>query len=83
MTLIHSQWVNSGGTVAMYGAWLLEKPFSFTGHAADLFRGRVALRDKIRRADNIICISEFHRSFFLEHGARPDQLRIAYWTAGT
>ena len=35
MTLIHSQWVNSGGTVAIYGAWLLEKPFSFTGHAAD------------------------------------------------
>lgn len=78
VTVVHSQWVNSGGTVAMYGAWLLDRPFSFTGHAADLFRGRVALHDKIRRADNIVCISEFHRSFYLEHGARPEQLRLAY-----
>jgi colanic acid/amylovoran biosynthesis glycosyltransferase len=76
--LIHSQWIHSGGTVAMYGAWLLGVPFSFTGHAADLFRERAALRDKIRRAEFIICISSFHRDFYLAHGARPEQLHIAY-----
>lgn len=76
--LIHSQWIHSGGTVAMYGAWLLGVPFSFTGHAADLFRNRAALRDKIRRAEFIVCISEFHRRFFLSEGARPEQLFIAY-----
>ncbi|GHF75722.1 colanic acid biosynthesis glycosyltransferase WcaL [Seohaeicola zhoushanensis] len=75
---IHSQWIHSGGTVAMYGAWLLGRPFSFTGHAADLFRNRAALADKIRRAKFIICISEFHRQFFLKNGARPEQLAIAY-----
>jgi glycosyltransferase involved in cell wall biosynthesis len=75
---IHSQWINSCGTIGLYGAWLLGVPFSFTGHAADLFRERCALADKIRRADFIVCISEFHRQFFLEHGARPAQLIIAY-----
>lgn len=75
---IHSQWIHSGGTVAMYGAWLLGKPFSFTGHAADLFRNRVALHDKIRRAEFIVCISEFHRQFYLENGARPEQLIVVY-----
>jgi glycosyltransferase involved in cell wall biosynthesis len=75
---IHSQWIHSAGTVAMYGAWLLGRPFSFTGPAADLFRNRQALATKIRRADFIICISEFHRQFYLENGARPEQLRIAY-----
>ena len=55
----------------MYGAWLLGRPYSFTGHAADLFRNRAALEDKIRRAQFIICISEFHRQFFLDNGARP------------
>jgi glycosyltransferase involved in cell wall biosynthesis len=75
---IHSQWIHSGGTVAMYGAWLTGTSFSFTGHAADLFRNRAALRDKIRRADFIICISDFHRRFYLENGARPEQLHIAY-----
>ena len=75
---IHSQWIHSAGTVAMYGAWLLARPFSFTGHAADLFRNRAALRDKIRRARFIVCISEFHRRFYLDNGARPEQLRLAY-----
>lgn len=78
VSLIHSQWIHSAGTVAMYGAWLLDRPFSFTGHAADLFRNRAALADKIRRADFIICISEFHRRFYLENGARPEQLQIVY-----
>ncbi len=75
---IHSQWIHSGGTVAMYAAWLLGKPFSFTGHAADLFRERAALRDKIKRARFIICISTFHRDFYLENGANAEQLVIAY-----
>ena len=75
---IHSQWIHSGGTVGMYGSWLLGVPFSFTGHAADLYRERVALEDKIRRADFIVCISEFHKTFFLNLGARPDQLHIVY-----
>ena len=78
VSLIHSQWIHSGGTAGMYGAWLLGAPFSFTGHAADLFRDRVALLDKIRRAKFIVCISEFHREFFLKHGARPEQLQIVY-----
>lgn len=76
--LIHSQWVHSGGTVALYGAWLLDVPFSFTGHAVDLFRQRVALHDKIRRADFIVCISEFHRRFYRENGAPEDKLIIVY-----
>lgn len=75
---IHSQWIHSAGTVGMYAAGLLGIPFSFTGHAADLFRERCALSDKIRVADRIICISEWHRRFFLEQGASPDQLEVMY-----
>lgn len=78
VSLIHSQWIHSGGTVAMYGAWLLGVPYSFTGHAADLFRDRAALTDKIRRAAFIVCISKFHEDFYLKNGARPDQLILAY-----
>ncbi len=74
VSLIHSQWIHSCGTIGMYGAWLLGVPFSFTGHAVDLFRDRVALRDKIARAEFIVCISEFHRSLYLEHGADRTQL---------
>jgi glycosyltransferase involved in cell wall biosynthesis len=76
--LVHAQWIHASGTVGMYGAWLLGRPFSFTGHAADLFRNRQALATKIRRAEFIVCISEFHRDFFLKNGARPEQLFIVY-----
>ena len=75
---IHSQWINSCGTVGMYTAWLLNKPFSFTGHAADLFRERCALKDKIKRSQFIVCISSFHRDFYLSEGADPSQLIISY-----
>lgn len=75
---IHSQWIHSAGTVAMYGAWLLDRPFSFTGHAADLFRNRAALSDKIARAETIFCISEFHRQFYIDEGADPAKLQVVY-----
>ena len=76
VSLIHSQWIHSCGTIGMYGAWLLGCPFSFTGHATDLFRDRVALEDKIRRADFIVCISKFHQNLYKTLGARDDQLSI-------
>jgi colanic acid/amylovoran biosynthesis glycosyltransferase len=78
VSLIHAQWIHSGGTVGMYAAWLLGVPFSFTGHAADLFRNRAALRDKIRRADFIVAISSFHRDFYIKEGAREEQLHIVH-----
>lgn len=78
VSLIHSQWIHSSGTIGFYGAWLLGVPFSFTGHAADLFRDRVALEDKVRRAAFIGCISSFHRELFRQLGAREEQLRTAH-----
>jgi glycosyltransferase involved in cell wall biosynthesis len=78
VSAIHSQWIHSCGSVGMYGAWLLGVPFSFTGHATDLFRDRAALVDKIRRAEFIACISSFHRELYLAHGAQRQQLRIVY-----
>lgn len=78
VTHIHSQWIHSGGSIAFYGSWLLGVSFSFTGHAADLFRERVALKDKIRRAEFIVCISDFHRNFFIKEGADPAKLIIGY-----
>ena len=75
---IHAQWIHSSGTIAMYAAWLLDVPFSFTGHAMDLFRDRVAIKDKIRRAETIVCVSTCRRDFYREHGAHPQQLTIVY-----
>ncbi len=75
---IHSQWIHSCGSIGMYAAWLLGVPFSFTGHAVDLFRDRAALADKVRRADFIVCISNFHKDLYKKYGARDAQLHVIY-----
>lgn len=80
---IHAQWAFSSASIAMYGAWLLGVPFSFTGHAVDLTRQRVALRDKIKRAKFIIAISEWHKQFYIDedNGATPGlavKIHVAY-----
>lgn len=78
VSLIHAQWVHSCGTIGMYAGWLLDVPFSFTGHAADLFRERAALKDKVRRAEFIVCISSFHRELYIDLGADPGRLHTVH-----
>ena len=76
--LIHSQWIQSGGTIGFYASWLLDIPFSFTGHAVDLFRDRCALKDKVKHADFIIAISQFHKDFYIAEGASAEKIHIVY-----
>jgi glycosyltransferase involved in cell wall biosynthesis len=55
---------NAPSMVALYLARALGVPFSFTGHAADLFVQRAALRFKLQQASFVACISHWHRSFY-------------------
>lgn len=76
--LIHSQWIQSGGTIGFYASWLLDIPFSFTGHAVDLFRDRCALKDKVKHAEFIIAISQFHKNFYIAEGASAEKIHVVY-----
>ena len=66
ITHIHAHMAHVPTTIAMSCAEALGVPFSFTGHAADLFRDRSALRTKLRRAAFVSCISVWHRGFYRE-----------------
>jgi glycosyltransferase involved in cell wall biosynthesis len=57
----------------MYAARQLGCRFSFTGHAADLFRDRVLLPEKLARAAFVACISNWHRAFYCSLVSRPDE----------
>jgi glycosyltransferase involved in cell wall biosynthesis len=61
---IHAHMAHAPTTVAMYTAFQLNIPFSFTGHAADLFRDRALLNCKLKRSAFTACISEWHRDFY-------------------
>ncbi len=64
ITHVHAHMAHVPATVAMSCAAALGVPFSFTGHAADLFRDRSALRTKLEQAAFIACISHWHRTFY-------------------
>ena len=64
ITHIHAHFAHVSASVAMYAARQLGCPFSFTGHAVDLFRDRVLLPQKLARAAFVCCISHWHREFY-------------------
>ena len=71
---IHCHFAHAPATVGMYAAMQLGIPFSFTGHANDLFQRRAVLGRKLERAHFVACISKWHRAFYSEIDARdPDR----------
>lgn len=66
ITHIHAHMAHVPTTIAMVAARQLGIPFSFTGHANDIFPNRALLRPKLRRAAFVSCISRWHQSFYHE-----------------
>jgi len=61
---VHAHFAHASASVAMYVAAQLGVPFSFTGHANDLFQRRALLKRKLERAAFVACISVWHRGFY-------------------
>jgi colanic acid/amylovoran biosynthesis glycosyltransferase len=66
---IHCHFAHAPTTVGMYAARAVGIPFSFTGHANDLFQRRALLAKKLRRAAFVSCISAWHRELY--HSIAP------------
>ena len=75
---IHAHWAHTATSIAMHVSELLGVGFSFTGHANDLFVHRIGLTAKVRRARFVVCISEYHRQFFMTLGGDPERLPVVY-----
>src|SRR5438034_4820529 len=73
---IHAHFAHAPATVGMYMAKQLGVPFSFTGHANDLFQRRSLLEKKLSRAAFVACISEWHKSFYISAGADPAKCHV-------
>ncbi len=72
---VHAHMAHVPASIAMLLALQLGVPFSFTGHAVDIFSQRTMLRTKLKRAAFCACISEWHHRFYqellTESGQRP------------
>lgn len=62
--LIHAHLANPPGSYALFLSLLTGIPFSFTGHAADLYRQPVGNIAKLRHARGAVAISEFNRRHY-------------------
>ncbi len=69
---LHVHMAHAPATVGMYAATALGIPFSFTGHAVDLFREASLLKQKLGRARFVACISHWHRDWYRSIVQRPD-----------
>lgn len=72
ITHIHAHMAHVPTTIAMYAAHRLDVPFSFTGHANDLFRERSMLEAKLKRSAFVACISHWHRGYYRDIAGLPD-----------
>lgn len=61
---VHAHMAHSATGLAMYTALALKIPFSFTGHAHDLFVSSRGLKQKLSRAAGVAAISYWHQDFY-------------------
>jgi glycosyltransferase involved in cell wall biosynthesis len=61
---VHCHFAHAPTTLGMYAAMQLKIPFSFTGHANDIFQRRAILKIKLRRAAFVACISRWHQAWY-------------------
>lgn len=65
VTHIHAHFANNPAAAAFIIHRLTGLPYSFTAHGSDLHRDQHMLKQKIRDAAFVVCISEFNRDWAL------------------
>jgi glycosyltransferase involved in cell wall biosynthesis len=75
-THLHAHFAHAPADVAMYASALLRLPFTFTGHAQDLFRHTALLRRKALRARAVLTISHHNRDWLVAQGVDPDRVDV-------
>jgi glycosyltransferase involved in cell wall biosynthesis len=61
---VHAHMAHSATGLAMYTSLALNIPFTFTGHAQDLFVSSLGLKQKLARAAGVAAISHWHQDLY-------------------
>lgn len=81
--IIHAHFATESATLAMELSKILDKPFTFTVHAYDIFKKKniedELLPEKLAYADKIISISEYNKKYLLERfNLPPEKIEVIY-----
>jgi glycosyltransferase involved in cell wall biosynthesis len=74
--LVHAHMAHSATGLAMYMSLALGIPFSFTGHAQDLFVSSQGLKQKLARAAGVAAISHWHQDFYKRISSKAHQAPV-------
>jgi colanic acid/amylovoran biosynthesis glycosyltransferase len=79
VTHVHAHFANHPTTAARVAASLLDLPFTFTGHAWDIFvpANQIGLADKIAEATAVVTCTEFNRRLLCELVSPAQRAKIA------
>ncbi|MDG2303908.1 MAG: glycosyltransferase family 4 protein [Candidatus Binatia bacterium] len=76
---IHANWATYPATAAMVISELTGLPYSFSGHATDIFVHHAMLREKIEAAQFVITCTKFNRTYLAEIAPEhADRIRTVY-----
>ncbi|MFP4174031.1 MAG: glycosyltransferase family 4 protein, partial [Candidatus Hydrogenedentota bacterium] len=73
---LHIHFAHTPTSVGMYGAMMAGIPYSFMGHANDLFQRAALLKEKVRRSAFSACISYHNKQWLCERGCDESKLHI-------
>ena len=76
MTHIHAYWATYPTSVAMVASEITGLPFSFTGHAHDIYLNRTQLREKMTRASFISTCTERNKAHLQTVAPKVSQEKI-------
>lgn len=77
---IHAHFIDRAVVVAMVIGRLLDKPYSLTAHANNIFVEKILIREKIANARFAVTVSQYNKAYLLEHypGLDPDKIHILH-----
>jgi glycosyltransferase involved in cell wall biosynthesis len=77
---LHAHFADRAAAVALCVGRLLDRPYSLTAHANDLFAGPVLLFEKFKHADFGVTVSRFNKEYILRNypGLDPERIIILH-----
>lgn len=76
ITHIHSHYASQSTSVARVIHLLTELPYSFTGHAHDIWHDQLLLPEKLAEAKFVVTCSEFGRQWLIKQGKRDVSAKV-------
>ncbi len=77
---IHAHFIDRAAVVALVVGRLLDKPYSLTAHASNIFRKKILIREKIVNTKFMVTVSQYNKAYMLKNypGLNPEKIYVLH-----